>query len=435
MNRRIWLAAVLFTSLLAAPLALSAPVHAADQAGNDGISVDVVIPAAGEISVSDAQLRWGLNQEVTSGAFFGGCNFLSAGRAGNTGSSRVWTEQDGFYSAEEGNTRIEKPLASGAWVTDAWATKCQGTDGAPVGTSATERGTGAQAVLDGGVGTIDAGKREANIAWTGSFTVAMYGGMSYWSVSDPVLNVADGKGTLRAVVSGYAADRNDSTSWSPVPEQTVTLASLPNVALGEKGIITQPAYLKVQAERVDPAQDRNSTNLYWGAFPQDFLDFQGATGQGAYWYSSGGLRDPAKVASTLYISYSADLPVATPETEPAPPATAAPAAPSEPPAGGSAGLVVPGASTAAKPPAAAAAPGSVAGSSSVPGTVRTATTPVAQAMNWLGGSLIPQAVDLAKQHREALLWSFASLLALSSFSWIGFRRGWLQLPFRATDRS
>src|SRR5690606_32237533 len=74
--------------------------------------------------ISNAQLRWGLNLEAGAGAFAGGCNFLSAGRAGDAGSSRVWTEADGLYSATDGNVRIEKPTASGGWAVASFADKC-----------------------------------------------------------------------------------------------------------------------------------------------------------------------------------------------------------------------------------------------------------------------------------------------------------------------
>lgn len=418
MKQPIWLTLSLLASLLMAPAALAAPTQASTRpAERQDISLDVVIPGATEISVSNAQLRWGLNQEVSSGAYFGECNFLSAGTAGDTGSSRVWTQADGIYAAEQGNTRIEKPNTAGEWVTDSWDGKCLGADGRTVGTTATETGTDAQAVMEAGTGTINASQQTATVNWQGSFTVAMYGGMTYWSVTDPMLSVVGGKGTLRATVSGHAADRNDSTSWTAIPPRQVTIATLPKVALGEKGIITEPAYRKVPAEGVEPPQDRTAENPYWGAFPQDFLDFQAATGQGSYWYSSGGLRDAAKVASTLYISYSADLPVEAPAP------ASVPAPPAHP---GATGGVIPGASAPGPP----VAPGTVTDSNPVSGVVHTATIPVAQAMNWLGGSLIPPILDMAKNHRDALLWSLAALLALSAFAWIGFKRGWLQWPFR-----
>lgn len=418
--------------------AISLPA-AVDAAGHlpipaEGIDLDVVIPASKSISVNNAQFRWGLNQEATSGAHFGGCNFLSAGAAGDAGGSRVWTSADPFYSASTGSVRIEKPNAKGAWSKDSWTTKCQESTGRTVGTSVNEPGTGAQAVIDSGTGTIDAAKGRAEIRWKGSFTVAMYGGMTYWSVTDPVLKVSDGKGTLTATLSGFASDRMDTSVWKEISPRSVTIANLPNIALGEKGIIASPAYLKVKTEGVDPAQVRTESN--WGAFPQAFIDFHSHTGQAAYWYSSGSMRDGAKVASPLAISYSATAPVLPkpPKNEPITP-------PVEPEPGNKGSIDVPGGGGNQNPPvggsviAGAAIPqslepqGTVIAGDQVPGIVRTAGTSTAQAVQWLGESLIPQAAQLARNHRDALLWSLSGLLALSSISWVGFRRGWLRLPW------
>lgn len=432
------------TRISAAALALSigtllvpAGANAAIPASSpsDGVELDVVIPAAKPVSVSNAQFRWGLNQEATSGAHFGGCNFLSAGAAGDAGSSRPWTSADSLYSASSGAVRIEKPNAAGKWGKDSWATKCQDAKGRAVGTSATEQGTGAQAVIDSGTGTIDAAKGRAEISWRGSFTVAMYGGMTYWSITDPVLKVKNGTGTLTAALSGYASDRMDTSVWKEITPRSVTLANLPNLALGEKGIIASPAYLKVKTEGVDPAQSR--TEPSWGAFPQEFIDFHADTGQAAYWYSSGSLRDGAKIASPLAISYSADAPILAkpPKTEPVvPPIEKEPDTNTstrdpngevvpDPPVVGS---IISGTAV----PHSLAPDGTVITGDAVPGIIRTAGITTAQAAQWLGESLIPQAVQLAKSHRDALLWSLSGLLALASVSWVGFRRGWLQLPWK-----
>lgn len=399
-------------ALLAVPVTAQASLPAGDP--GDAIELNVVIPAAQAVAVSNAQLRWGLNQEATSGAHFGGCNFLSAGTAGNTGSSRIWTAADGFYRSSDGPVRIEKPNAAGKWVADSWDKRCHDAQGRTAGTSIAEKGTGAQVVIDSGVGTIDAIKGRAEIRWQGSFTMAMYGGMTYWWVSDPVLRVENGKGTLRATLGGFAADRADSSKWTGITPQTVTLANLPKVALGEKGLIVAPAYRQVAADGLDPVQDRSTPD--WGAFPRDFLTFHEATGQAAYWYSSGSTRDPAKVASPLFISYSADAPV---DVGP-PPVTSTPA-PTKP----AVSTVVP----AAPIPTSPGSTGTVTGQAPVPGVVRTAANSAVQAVQWVGGSLIPQGVAMAKNHLTALLWSLSGLLALAGVSWVGFRRGWLQVPW------
>src|SRR4051794_18071918 len=68
---------------------------------------------AASSAITDASFTWGLSGEQGGGAFANGCNFLSAGTAGNTGSSRAWTEADGFYSTQAGNVKVEKPNTSG----------------------------------------------------------------------------------------------------------------------------------------------------------------------------------------------------------------------------------------------------------------------------------------------------------------------------------
>lgn len=405
------------------------------------IEVSVTIPAPGSQSekfeVTDAEFRWGLNVESTSGAFEPGtCNFLSAGVAGDSGSSRHWGASDSLYAVESGNTRIEKPDATGKWRADSWANRCKDGTGRTVGTSTAETGTGAQVVIEAGSGTINAKQGTAEIGWSGSFTVAMYNGRTYWSASDPVLKVADGKGTLMATVSGFGSDMNDTTKWDPLPATKVTLATLPNVTLGDQGIVTEPAYRQVKAEGVD--QVRTGDN--WGAFPQDFMAFQSTTGQGAYWYSSGGLRDAAKVAATLYISYTPGASVAPtippkvieenangPHDDPGTTSGSGGGPGPEPGNINGTGTVLGGGMV----PGFVSGDGTVISSEPLPtGTVLAATAAATiNATNWLGGTLIPEAIELAKDYRNILLWSIAGLLGLASVAWVGFRRGWLIWPF------
>ena len=429
---------VIAATLLLAPFSIGAatPVLAADQP--HPIDIHVKIPETAEnpkkFTVTDAQFRWGMNKEASSGAHFGGCNFLSAGVAGNTGSSRPWTESDGFYSASAGETRIEKPGNSGTWVTDSWDKKCLDASGREVGTSAGEQGTGSQVVIDGGTGNVDMARRTAEIQWKGSFSVAMYGGLTYWSATDPVLTVANGKGTLSATLSGYGSDRLDTTKWSKLAPRKVTLATLPSVQLGDDGIVTDPAYKQVRVDSVETPQIREGSN--WGSFPTDFVGFQVQTGQGAYWYSSGGTGDDRKVASTMYVGYTA----ATSIVPPTPPTTTPPG-----PGGTDAGTSDQSGTGSGSGDNSTSSDGTVAGGGSGQGTVvgngtvvetppagtvlTAATTAAVGAANWLGGSLIPDAIELAKDHRELLLWSIAGLLVLAALSWVGFRRGWFVLPF------
>ena len=430
-------------SILASLMIVPADLAYASKNGGDDkyLDVSVEIPEAvknpKEFTVVDAQFRWGLNKETSSGAHGGGCHFLSAGIAGDTGSSRPWTESDGFYFAESGETRIEKPNSSGKWVLDSWDSKCLDASGREVGTSAIEQGTGAQVVIDGGTGSINTATGAAEIRWKGSFSVAMYNGQTYWSAADPMLSIANGKGTLSATLSGYGSDRLDTTKWSKLAPRQITLATLPSVQLGDDGIVTEPAYKQVRVDSVETPQFREGSN--WGSFPTDFVGFQVQTGQGAYWYSSGDSGDVRKVASTLYAAYTPDASIAppiAPTTKPQVPGGtdtgtgdhSGTGSNSDNNASSNDGSVIGGGSS----------QGTVVGNGTVvetlpTGTVLTAaTTAAVGAANWLGGSLIPDAIELATDHGEMLLWSIAGLLVLAALSWVGFRRGWFVLPFTTT---
>lgn len=297
--------------VVAAPLAASAE-------GPDDIIVTVPEgdggsnPPAGGTPIVNAQLRWGMNAEAGGGAFAGGCNFLSAGRAGDAGGSRVWTVGDGLYRAQDGNVRIEKPTAAGGWTAASWQTKCLDPQGAVVTTASTASTSGNQVVIDGGTGAVRDGALQ--IAWSGSFTIAFYGGMTYWSVTDPVLTLdSAGNGRLMGTASGYGTSMEDMTQWRPIPGQTVVLAEIRGADTGAAtGFVTVPAYLGVAVGGAGQVQPTAANSAYWGSFPQSFVDFHRATGQQGYWVTTGGVRDVAKPASAVYVSYDASEAVTVP---------------------------------------------------------------------------------------------------------------------------
>ncbi|MHA7272168.1 hypothetical protein ACX80Z_01925 [Arthrobacter sp. TMT4-20] len=271
----------------------------------------IFIPSAqaAETQISDVTMRWGMNQEAGGGAYFGGCNFLSAGAAGDAGSSRVWTESDGFYSNAAGNVRIEKDGVDGTKVTPTWSTKCVDGAGRNV-TPAAGSSTNNQVVLSAGQGTVDAGAGTANVQWDGDFTVVFYGGMTYWTASDPALSVeADGSATLTATASGYGSSMEDPTKWVSLAPQTVELATFTDAALTTDGFTGTPDYRGVVLTGVDN-QVTSGPNA--GAFPQSFIDFQHQTGQASYWYSSGGAADLKKVATGLSAAWIAPTTPADP---------------------------------------------------------------------------------------------------------------------------
>lgn len=480
MRRRRAAAAVIATGLaLALPLTAQA----------SGVDVDVTIPdvEAEEFTVSDAQLRWGLNLETGSGAFYGGCNFLSAGVVGDTGSGKVWDEAMGYYAAEAGATTIEKPYATGGddeveFRTMPFGHRCQGPDGEPV-SSARMEGTGVQAVLDGGRGTVDPASGRASIAWDGSFTVVFYGGLTYWWVIDPVLEVDGGTGRLTGTVGGFGTSMEDMSRWVELEPRDVVLADLPSVDVSDAtGFRTDPAYRGVRLDLDGLTAPQRRDGEAWGSFPRDFVDFQIDTGQAAYWYSSGGLRDAAKPGSTVYVSYDADAPVdvvdpgTTPPggggggdgvTLPSPPAGTAPGggALGPPPLGQAvAGLpaLVAGAGGAAGSPSAPGFPG-LPGLPGLPGVPGLPGAPGAGGLpplavpgageagldtdaaalaaggaldsppaTWPGSPLIDAIAEQWRDPRSRTLWALSSLSLLGSVAYLGFRRGWLVLPWRGT---
>ncbi|WP_156963148.1 hypothetical protein [Bifidobacterium stellenboschense] len=280
-------------------------------------------------TLADVTLRWGMNDETNSAAFYGGCNFLSAGVAADTGGSKTWDES--LYTANDGNVSIQKPDANGEWTEATWASKCLTRDGANVtmGKRADGRSinTESQVVVSGGTGTVKS-DGTTTVSWKGSWTVAYYGGMTYWSVTDPTLTLAaDGTGALTATASGYGADMNDASKWLTLEPQEIHLADFTGgnavdvaKALDDHGFTATPDYLGVA---VNASGDHGSqagkdavNEAYWGAFPQSFVDFQMGTGQSAYWYTSGSARDFAKPTLPLYVQYDASYVVDAGEGSP-----------------------------------------------------------------------------------------------------------------------
>lgn len=262
----------------------------------------IAAPAqAAASTIDNVTLTWGLNTETGAGAYNGSCNFLTAGTAGNTGSSRAWTESDGFHKTTEGNVSVVKNGPTGD-IPATWANKCQTAAGTPVSPSGTTAVSGHKVVLSKGTGTVDPATGTATVSWTGSFTSAFYGGLTYWSAENPVLTVkSDGTATLKASVSGYGADQGDATVWNPIPASTLTLANLTGVTIDSDGFTVTPDYLGVLAPAGVP---QNNSGAFAGAFPADFVQFQAKTGGQAYWYSSGGGADPRKATTPLSVAWS-----------------------------------------------------------------------------------------------------------------------------------
>lgn len=415
-------------AVLAALLALPAlgltagPVVAADPApGGGDIPVTVTIPDLGDgtVALDDAVLRWSLNAETGAAAYFGGCNFLMAGTpgaTGDTGGGRVWTGSDGFYRAQQGAVRIERPSADGLSSQLAtWDSRCLAPDGATTVSTANGLTTGAQVVLTEGTGTLDPAAGTARIAWSGTFTAVFYGGLTYWWASDPVLTVAaDGTARLTATTGGYGTSMQDLSQWVPLPDTEVVLADLDGVSVtATDGVVATPRYAGVRVQVPAGSSPQVLDGPAAGAFPQTFVTFQGLTGQAAYWYSSGGLADSRKVASDLAVSWSASSQVRPPT-----PTTRAAA-------GGGAVLASAGSGRTTSGSDGVALPAG----SEVLAALPTVPTAQVRTVGLAGADLVP-GVGAGTSADERVAWGTSGLLLAATAAVIGFRRGWLVLPWR-----
>jgi hypothetical protein len=261
--------------------------------------------------VDDAQLRWGINNESNNAAFAPGTsNFFSAGRIADPGRGGVVVTQSD-WSASEGNVSIEKWNGS-AYAPATWAGLRTDSAGTPITSPSSGRFSNHTIVLEHGTGTVDPTTRSAEISWDGDVTVLYYSGMSFFYVSDPVLTVTDGVGTLTATLSGFTSSMDDTSRWEPVAPRTATLADLGTVDLDDvQGFTSTPRYAGIKVTGVDQVGGSAA-----GSFPQSFIDFQKVAGAAAYWYSSGGATDAFKAALPMTVSYDASDAVI-----PTPPAT------------------------------------------------------------------------------------------------------------------
>lgn len=266
-------------------------------------------------NVSGVQFRWGFNNESNNrGAAPGTFNFFSAGKLGNPGEGgqalanasegSTWANgRAAGWRANDGDVSIEKLQPDGTYAAATWAGTKTDKDGVSLGPYSTStKFSDHQVVIDDGTGTLDADADDADISWDGDFTVIYYSGYTFFYVSDPHLVVEDGVGTVTATLSGYGSDMQDMTQWNTLPETEVTLATLPDVDVTATGLVTTPAYAGVTYEAPADATAQVRTGPHWGSFPQSFVDFQQATGQGAYWYSSGGGVDKNKHALPLTVT-------------------------------------------------------------------------------------------------------------------------------------
>ncbi|WP_291057618.1 fibronectin type III domain-containing protein, partial [Herbiconiux sp.] len=228
-------------------------------AGGRATAVQVTIApsTAAVLQLDDAVLRWGLNDEANNGAYFGGCNYLSAGRTPDPGGSALFTAAQ--YSNVSGNVSIQKPDASGTYVRANWDTKCLDRTGAPLSSGTNTPYGGNQFVMTGGTGEVDRATGSASIRWNGDVTVAYYGGLTFWYLSDPVLTVQNGTGTLTATAGGFGTDMDDQSKWVPLPDRTITLAVFTGVQVDADGFTVTPDYRGVAVSLRSPSTSRKAS--------------------------------------------------------------------------------------------------------------------------------------------------------------------------------
>lgn len=311
--------------------------------------------------LTSAVLRWGLNNESNTAAYNPGTyNFLVAGRIPDPGKGGQLMPAS-RWKQKVGNVAVEKwNAAKKAWRPATWKglrTDSGGKD-LRIGTPSEH-----QLVFSRGTGTLDRAAGTARIAWDGDATVVYYSGVSFFYLSDPVLTIAEGRGTLTATLGGFGSSQADMSLWLPLTETEVTVATLSNVRLVGDGFTVTPDYRGVAVELETGTQKRDAKG--WGAFPQGWVSFMEQVGTASFWYTSGGFADPNKEPLPVTVAWHADRAVApTPAPTATAPAEVENSAPPPPGAGG-APLAVGGppvGSGALPPVAASAAPGAQPGS-------------------------------------------------------------------------
>ncbi|PJM73914.1 hypothetical protein CS006_01765 [Bifidobacterium primatium] len=332
-------------AVCAGSVAAIAPAFAADATTDTNTSAN----ASSSTAVTDVVFEWGVNPETGGGSYFGGCNALSAGTAGDAGGSGVWTANktgtDGktLYRTvdESAHAEILKPNADDTMErVGGFAERCTNRNGASIAgktggmTMNGDEPTYSENIvrLTDGTGTVDTATNSAHIEWKGaSFTIVYYGGMTYWSIADPVLDISNGKGTLTGTASGYAADMNDVSKWEKLPATTIHLADFTTGSASgvdqqitfdaDKGTLTAtPDYLGVTADagadaHAGQAEKTSDNAAWWGSFPATWVQFNNATGQSSYWYTTSGGKNtiqPRKVASPITVAWKSQPSTAKP---------------------------------------------------------------------------------------------------------------------------
>lgn len=261
----------------------------------------------GEGTVQDlenAEFRWAINKEAGTRAFAPGTfNLLSAGDISSaiTGGGQKISEAD--WHDKSGNVRIEKRSSTSVKLAE-WTDTQTDLDGQAI-SSAGSAHSGLEAVFSNGTGSVDSEAGTADVSWKGTVSAVFYSGMSYFTISDPVLKVTSANAQVTATLGGFKSDMNNSDVWEEIPPQVgVVIADLPTECVdlsGTAGFSVSPDYLGVEYQ--SEASPQVATGEYFGSFPKGFVDFADKVGTGPYWYSSGGSADRNKPALPISIGW------------------------------------------------------------------------------------------------------------------------------------
>lgn len=305
--RRIWAALFMALAIILGPL-MPPPTSAHAQEATP-------VPQEAR-TIKDAQLRWSINDQLQKRPPVGGVNYLTAG---------ISDGKKGTYSASDGAVAIK--IINGDSVTSpTWNTKA----------NFLRMGNAQQVVeFSGGQGVVNP-DGSATIAWEGSMSFNFFGGLSVFSITNPRLVVnSGGTGELRGDLSGYGSDRIKLTKRPLAPRQDMQIATFKNVHIdGTGSVVVSPEFAGREID-VDPGQKPQiRSGAGWGAWPQEFVDFQFETGLSSFWYTSGGSTDAAKAPHPITIGFDTKTDqnsTPTPMPSPEPPAASS-AEPSEGPA-------------------------------------------------------------------------------------------------------
>lgn len=276
-----------------------------------GVIATAVPAQAAPTTVNDAVFTWGLNAESNAAAFAPGTfNLLSAGVV--TAASAADRVTVSNWKQSEGNVEILKRQSDGSYADATFAGLRTDASGTTI-TTGNGLNSGHVAEFSHGTGTVDAAAGTASIQWTGTFTSAYYSGMTRSWITDPKLTVANGTGTVTATLGGYGTSMDDPDKFENLaPVANVTIATLEGVTVGATGFTATPKYAGVTITTDPSVSPQVTTGPNFGSFPQSFVDFQVKTGQGPYWYSSGGSADARKPASAITVGYTTAAQPASP---------------------------------------------------------------------------------------------------------------------------